>query len=173
MSFDQLIAAVTSAQQITARGGNVIGNSFKTIFTRIQRSSTLDQLERLGVAVRNIKGQTIPAMQVLSNLAKTYDTLSAAQKASTAEAVGGVFQINILKAGMKDLAKENSLYSQALGVSTAATDQAYKKNEQLQKTLSSLAAQTSLSIQELSKNVGELALAPGCLLYTSPSPRDS
>lgn len=161
VSFDQLIAAVTSAQQITARGGNVIGNSFKTIFTRIQRSSTLDQLERLGVAVRNIRGQTLPAMKVLSNLAKTYDTLSAAQKASTAEAVGGVFQINILKAGMKDLAKENSLYSQALGVSTAATDQAYKKNEQLQKTLSSLAAQTSLSIQELSKNIGELALAPG------------
>ena len=35
VSFDQLVAAVTSAQQTTARGGSVIGNSFKTIFTRL------------------------------------------------------------------------------------------------------------------------------------------
>jgi TP901 family phage tail tape measure protein len=161
VNFDQLIAAVTSAQQITARGGNVIGNSFKTIFTRIQRSSTLNQLQKLGIVVRDLRGNTLGAMKVLSNLAQTYDTLTASQQASTAEAVGGVFQINILKAGMKDLAKTNSLYSQALKVSSLATDQAYKKNEKLQTTMSSLAAQTSLSIQELSKNIGDLALAPG------------
>jgi UDP-glucose 4-epimerase len=34
VSFDQLIALVTSAQQVTARGGSVIGNSFKTIFNK-------------------------------------------------------------------------------------------------------------------------------------------
>ena len=161
VNFDQLIAAVTSAQQITARGGNVIGNSFKTIFTRIQRSSTLNQLQKLGIVVRDLRGNTLGAMKVLSNLAQTYDTLTASQQASTAEAVGGVFQINILKAGMKDLAKTNSLYSQALKVSSLATDQAYKKNEKLQTTMASLATQTSLSIQELSKNIGDLALAPG------------
>ena len=161
LSMDQLIASVTSAQQITARGGAVIGNSFKTIFTRLQRSSTLDRLEELGVAVRNVQGETLPAMQVLTGLAKTYDTLGDSTKAAVAEQVGGVFQINILKAAMKDLANANSLNAQALKVSSSATDQAAQKNAMLNRTLSSLAAQTSLTLQELAANLGELALAPG------------
>ena len=161
VSFDQLVGAVTSAQQITARGGAVIGNSFKTIFTRIQRSSTLDRLEELGVAVRDIRGNTLPALTVLTSLSKTYDTLGSSTKAAVAEQVGGVFQINVLKAALKDLNRENSLYAQATNISASATDQAQQKNAQLQQTISSLAKQTSLTIQELSANIGELALAPG------------
>ena len=161
VSFDQLIGAVTSAQQITARGGAVIGNSFKTIFTRVQRSSTIERLQELGVAVRDIRGSTLPALTVLKNLATQYDTLADTTKAAVAEQVGGVFQINILKAALKDLNRENSLYARATEISNNATDQAQQKNEQLQKTISSLAAQTSLTIQELSANIGELALSPG------------
>jgi len=161
VSFDQLIGAVTSAQQITARGGAVIGNSFKTIFTRVQRSSTIDRLQELGVAVRDIRGSTLPALTVLKNLSTQYDKLADTTKAAVAEQVGGVFQINILKAALKDLNRENSLYAQATDISANATNQAQIKNEQLQKTLSSLAAQTSLTVQELSANIGELALSPG------------
>ena len=161
VNFDQLVGAVTAAQQITARGGAVIGNSFKTIFTRIQRSSTLNNLEKLGVAVRDIEGSTLPAISVLKNLADAYKDMGDATSAAIAEQVGGVFQINVLKAALKDLGRENSLYAQATKISNQATDQAQKKNEMLQKTISSLAAQTSLSIQELSANIGELALSPG------------
>ena len=161
VNFDQLVGAVTAAQQITARGGAVIGNSFKTIFTRIQRSSTLDRLEELGVAVRDIRGNTLPALTVLENLSVSYDKLGASTKAAVAEQVGGVFQINVLKAALKDLRKENSLYAQATDISSRATDQAQQKNAMLQETLSSLATQTSLTLQELSSNIGELALSPG------------
>ena len=161
VNFDQLVGAVTSAQQITARGGAVIGNSFKTIFTRVQRSSTLNSLEELGVVVRDLRGDTLPAIQVLTNLASAYDTLGDTTKAAVAEQVGGVFQINILKAALKDLTRENSLYAKATGISASATNEAQQKNEQLQQTVQSLAAQTSLSIQELASNLGELSLAPG------------
>ena len=161
VNFDQLVGAVTSAQQITARGGAVIGNSFKTIFTRIQRGSTLDALEEMGIAVRDIRGNTMPALTVLKNLSDSYNDLGASTKAAVAEQVGGVFQINVLKAALKDLNKENSLYSQATRISSQATDQAQRKNEQLQKTISALAAQTSLTLQELASNIGDLTLAPG------------
>lgn len=161
VNFDQLVGAVTSAQQITARGGAVIGNSFKTIFTRIQRASTLDALEELGIAVRDIRGNTIPAISVLKSLSDSYNDLGASTKAAVAEQVGGVFQINVLKAALKDLNNENSLYSQATKISNQATDQAQRKNEQLQKTISALATQTNLTIQELAANMGELALSPG------------
>ena len=65
VSFDELIAAVTSAQQVTARGGAVIGNSFKTFFTRLQRARVLDALENLGVQTRSISGDTRPAIKIL------------------------------------------------------------------------------------------------------------
>ena len=115
----------------------------------------------MGIAVRDIRGNTMPALTVLKNLSDSYNDLGASTKAAVAEQVGGVFQINVLKAALKDLNKENSLYSQATRISSQATDQAQRKNEQLQKTISALAAQTSLTLQELASNIGDLTLAPG------------
>ena len=79
VSFNQLLAVVTAAQQTTARGGAVIGNSFKTIFTRIQRPRTIEALEALGVATKDASGSALSAIGVLNNLAKGYDRLAAAQ----------------------------------------------------------------------------------------------
>ena len=98
VSFDELLAIVTATQQTTARGGAVIGNSLKTIFTRIQRPKVLQELERLGLTVRDLEGETRPAIQILGELAKTFDGLSSSQRSQVGELVGGVFQINILKA---------------------------------------------------------------------------
>lgn len=159
VSFDQLMGAVTAAQQMTARGGKVIGNSFKTIFTRVQRSSTISRLEELGIAVRDMMGNTLPAITVLENLAKTYDGLADTTKAAVAEQVGGVFQINILKAAIKDLSSENSILARATQLSANATDEAYKKNELLNRSLSALASQTGTSIKELSALIGEIGFS--------------
>ena len=160
VDLDQLIALVTSAQQTTARGGAVIGNSFKTIFTRIQRADTLDALEGVGVAVRDLQGNVLPAMQVLDNLAKTFGKLTQAQQASIAEDVGGVFQINILRAALADLGKEYNVYNSALGVSRTATDQAIKRNEALNQTLSALTNKTFVNLKEAAAKVGEITIAP-------------
>jgi len=161
MNIDQLIGAITAAQQITARGGAVIGNSFKTIFTRIQRPQTIEQLEMLGVAVKDMQGNVIPAIKILENLAKTYDTLSQSQQSNIAQLVGGMFQINTLKAAMRDLGKENSITARAIQISASATDEAVKKNEQLNKTLDALLTKTGLSLQQLADQIGSITVGPG------------
>ena len=161
MNIDQLIGAITAAQQITARGGAVIGNSFKTIFTRIQRPQTIEQLEMLGVAVKDMQGNVIPAIKILENLAKTYDTLSQSQQSNIAQLVGGMFQINTLKAAMRDLGKENSITARAIQISSNATDEAVKKNEQLNKTLDALLTKTGLSLQKLAEQIGSITVGPG------------
>ena len=157
VSFDQLLGAVTAAQQQTARGGKVIGNSFKTIFTRVQRASTIQRLEELGIAVRDIAGNTLPAIRVLENLSKTYDTLADTTKAAVAEQVGGVFQINILKAAIKDLSEENSILARATKIASQATDEAYRKNALLNQTIAALTSQTVTSIEQLGAVMGKLA----------------
>lgn len=165
VSFDQLLGAVTAAQQATARGGKVIGNSFKTIFTRVQRSSTIKRLEELGIAVRDIAGNTLPAITVLENLSKTYEGLTDTTKAAVAEQVGGVFQINILKAAIKDLSDENSILARATQIASQATDEAYKKNEILNRSMSALADQTGTVIKELTALAGNIAFSDNITTY--------
>jgi len=160
VSFDQLIGLVTSAQQITSRGGSVIGNSFKTIFTRLQRPKTLEALEEIGVATRDQEGNILPLLQILNSLAQSYEKLGSVQKAQIAETVGGVFQINILKAALGDLSKEYSIYSRALGISSGATDEATRRNEILNQTLSATINKTLANLQNAATDIGNLALAP-------------
>jgi TP901 family phage tail tape measure protein len=160
VSFDQLLAIVTSAQQITARGGSVIGNSFKTIFTRLQRPKVLEDLQQLGIQTQTAEGNTRPLIDVLSELAKTFDVLNDSQKAAIAEQVGGVFQINILKAALGDLNKEYSIFSNALRTSTGATDEAIRRNEALNTTLASLINKTLANLTAAGAKIGELSLAP-------------
>lgn len=160
VSFDELLAIVASVNQTTARGGAVIGNSLKTIFTRIQRTDVLDQLESLGVAVRDLEGNTAPAIQVLTGLASKFDQLGSAQKAQVAELVGGVFQINVLKAALGDLSREYSVFGNALKVSTNASDEAIRRNEELNKTLSALLNRTVANLTKVGSEIGGLTFAP-------------
>jgi TP901 family phage tail tape measure protein len=158
VSLNELIAIVTAAQQTTARGGAVIGNSFKTIFTRLQRTKVVSLLESLGVETVGAGGQIKSTIQLLQDLGRVYDTLGSQQQAYVAEQVGGVFQINILKAALADLGKEYSIYNNALNVSANATDQAVRRNEELNKTY---AAQ----LNALQENARQLAAVGGERLF--------
>jgi len=160
VSLDQLLAIVTTTQQKTARGGAVIGNSFKTIFTRIQRPRVIKELENLGIAVRDLEGDSLPAIKVLTNLARQFDNLTQSQKAQITELVGGVFQVNILKAAMSDLSKEQSIYNRALDISIGSSDQAIRRNEELNQTLAAQFQKTLNTFKEAAAELGTLTLGP-------------
>lgn len=159
VSFDQLIGLITSAQQTTARGGAVIGNALKTIFTRIERTDTVEAMESLGVKVEDLQGNVLSALPLLQNFAKTYDTLGAAAKRSAAELVGGVYQINILKAVLGDLSKAQGIAAQATNVSSNATDEAVRRNEALNKSLDSMMQRLGVTGKQIGANIGQLSFA--------------
>ena len=161
VEFNELLAIVTSVQQQTARGGAVIGNAFKSIFTRIQRSGVRDVLEEIGVATTDSAGNFRSAIAILQDYARVYSTLTDAQQAFTAEQIAGVYQINNLKALISDLNNEFSIYGQALSTAASTTDQAIQRNEELNKTFAAIIAQTIEGSRELAQAIGELALAPG------------
>ena len=161
VSFDELVALVTVAQQRTARGGAVIGNAFKTIYTRIQDPKALNALRSVKIAVDDVNGAALPANKILQNLASTYDTLGRSQKATVDQFVAGKFQINILKSVLGDLSSANNDYTGALRTSLGATDQAIQKNQELNKTLAALATQGGIAVEELAKKVGDISLGPG------------
>jgi TP901 family phage tail tape measure protein len=158
ISFDQLVAVVTSAQQVTARGGAVIGNAFKTIFTRLQRPEVLTQLQEMGIGVRNLSDEVLPAIDIFQELARRIDSLTSSQKSQISESVGSLYQINLLKASLSDLSNEYSIYQRALETSANATDQAITRNEELNRTLSANISRTFANLTQLGSNIGNAGI---------------
>lgn len=159
VSFDQLIGIVTAAQQTTARGGAVIGNALKTIFTRVERQDTIEAFRSLGVEVEDSKGAILGAIPLLQNFAKTYDGLNGALKKQAAEMVGGVYQINILKAVLGDLAKAQGIATQATNISANATDEAIKRNEALNQSLDAMLTKLGVTAKQIGSNIGGQSFA--------------
>jgi TP901 family phage tail tape measure protein len=160
VNFDELIGIITSLQERTARGGAVIGNSIKTIFTRIQRPEVLEDLKNLGVAIQDVDTkQILSASQILKNLAGNIGALGQIQKSGIFEEVAGGFQINQLQSLLSDLAGSESTVAKARQVSTAATNEAYLANEKLNKTISALINNSVEGLKELGATLGDLGIA--------------
>lgn len=137
VSLNETMALVAATRQLTARSGTVIGNSWKTIFTRLQRPEVLSDLESVGVKARDAMGKIKPMTDILRELSSTYDTLASSQKSFVAETVGGVYQINTLKAIMRDLGSGMSIVDGAMRAASNSTDYVNKRMAILNETISS------------------------------------
>ena len=160
VSFEELGALITSLQQRTARGGAVIGNSLKSIFTRIQGPAVLDQLELLGVRVRETNGETLGALTILKNYAKAYGSLSPAVKATTAQMVAGKFQINALQSVLADLNSTSSVTDDALKVLQGTTDEASSRISKLTATTQGQLNATLTDLKRFAYEAGTQTLGP-------------
>lgn len=159
VGLNELIGLVTSLQQTTARGGATIGNGLKTIFTRIQAApETVNALQGIGVAIKNTDGSLRDGISILKDYASARQKVGEVERQALDRTIAGTFQINVLKALLGDLTKEYSIYGNAVRTASGATDEAIRKNEQLNQTISSLLNSTGLSIKQLFSSVGEQSL---------------
>ena len=155
VSFNELIAATAALQQSTARGGSVIGNSLKSIFTRVSRTDTLDLLDDLGIKTRNLEGEVRPAIEILKELSSVFNTLSDSQKSQVKESVAGVYQINALSALLADLSSKTSIYDGALAKANETTDSASARLKVLGETTSATLNTTGANLTKLAANLGK------------------
>jgi TP901 family phage tail tape measure protein len=155
VKFNQLLGMVTAVQTVTSRGGAVIGNALKSIFTRLARPEVLADLEAVGVSVRNASGQIRPMDDIMKKLAERYDHLSYSQKSFVSEAVGGVYQINILKALLADLARGVSTYEKAQFAAGQSTGFIDKRMSTLNETISAKLNTSLLQATRLFANFGQ------------------
>jgi TP901 family phage tail tape measure protein len=161
IKFNQLLGLVTAVQTATARGGAVIGNAFKSIFTRLSRPEVLSDLEAIGVTTRNAQGQILPMVDLLKRLASQYDTLNYAQKSFVTEAVGGVYQVNILKASLADLGRGFSIYDKAAITASQSTGLIEQRMASLNDTIASKLNTTTLQFTRLVSSFGNTAFGAG------------
>ena len=66
--LNELIALFTSVRSTTRETAETIATGFRTIFTRIQRTETIDQLKELGIVLQDAKGQFVGPLEAISRL---------------------------------------------------------------------------------------------------------
>lgn len=66
--LNELIALFTSVRGTTRETAETIATGFRTIFTRIQRTETVEQLRELGIELRNAKGEFVGPLEAIKRL---------------------------------------------------------------------------------------------------------
>ncbi len=158
VSFDELVGVITAVQEKTARGGAVIGNSFKTIFTRIQSLDKLQTMQNLGVQVTDASGEVLSATKLIQNLGETLRTLPDARRLQIAENLVGKFQIAPFLAILEDFNDASSTAIRVTEVASKATTEAYSRNIALNKTLSAAINEATINLKELANTLGEIGV---------------
>jgi len=158
VEFNELVGVISAVQEKTARGGAVIGNSFKTIFTRLQSLEKLKTMRDLGVEVTDASGAVLSATKLISNLGKTLKNLPSAERLQIAENLVGKFQVAPFLAILEDMSQETSRFAQITQVAGDATNEAYTRNIALNKTLAAAINEAGVNLKELANTLGEIGV---------------
>jgi len=158
VSFDELVGVITAVQTKTARGGAVIGNSFKTIFTRIQSIDKLQTMQNLGVEITDLSGNVLSGTKLIENLAKALSDVPDARRLQIAENLVGKFQVAPFLAILDDYNSKTSRAIEVTAISQKATTEAYERNKALNQTLSAAINATVVSVQELANELGKIGV---------------
>ena len=153
------MGVISAVQERTARGGAVIGNSFKTIFTRIQSLDKLKTMQNLGVQIEDASGQILSGTQLIQNLGKTIETLPDAEKLAIAENLVGKFQIAPFLAILEDYTSETSKAIEITAVAQGAFNEAYERNIGLNQTLSAAINEATINLQQLAEQIGKIGIS--------------
>jgi len=158
VSFDELLATVTTVQERTQRGGAVIGNAFKTIFARLARADNLRTLKNLGIEVTDAENNVRSAIPLIQDFAKVIGELGirSEQAGKLIDQVAGVRQRDILISLIEDLNSEQSQFSKVLVETGNAAGALDRKNQQLNNTLEALINNVTVAGQKLASTLGEI-----------------
>ena len=158
VKFDELIGIIGALQERTARGGSVIGNSLKTIFTRIQSVDRLESLQNLGVQVTDLEGKVLSSSKIIENLAPVFAKLDQGSRINLADNLVGKFQIAPFLSLLEDYNQKVVRSNEIAQVSFGATNEAYERNILLNGTLAAMLNKATVSLKELGNQLGEIGV---------------
>lgn len=95
VSLENLIGYTTAIGQVTRESGNVIGNSLKSITSRITSvDGAIEAMEAIGVSTREASGEMRSVDDILADLASKWDGLSTAQQQNLGLQIAGRYQLS-------------------------------------------------------------------------------
>lgn len=132
-NLNELIALFTSVRQTTRESAETIATGFRTIFTRLQRSETVDALKELGVALTDTEGKFVGPLKAIEALSVGLAGLDPKDIRfnEIVEQLGGFRQIG----KVIPLIKQYSVAQQALAVANNASGSTAEDAQSAQQSL--------------------------------------
>lgn len=137
VSYNSLAAIIATVGDTTQQSASVIGNAFKTIFSRFQQlksegtdgevtlNRVSSQLQELGVNVLDSSGQLRQLDDVITEVGNAWDGWSSKQQLAIAQLVGGTRQYGQFLTLMNNFGKYQDLLSSANVEDGSALEQQY------------------------------------------------
>jgi TP901 family phage tail tape measure protein len=154
VTLDELIGMTTAIGQATRESGNVIGNSLKTVFARLNMDKTQEALGSIGVAVKDLNGDLRTATDIYADVATQWGSLTRAQKTYVAESLAGKYHITRMMA----LIENWDTVNKAAETSQNSLGSSMEENRKHMESLSSAINKVTAAGQELAFVIGEAGL---------------
>lgn len=134
-ALNEFIAVFTSVRATTRESAESIATGLRTIFTRIQRPTTIAFLQELGVQLQDVEGKFVGPFEAINRISSALQTLDSRdpQFAKLVEELGGFRQVGkvipllteqetrlkalaVAKEGQNSLDKDSEIAQQALAI---------------------------------------------------------
>jgi TP901 family phage tail tape measure protein len=160
VSFEELTALITTLQEKTGRGGAVIGNALKTIFTRVKNPEIIKDLQDLGVSIQDAAtGSFLPATQILQNLANEFQSFDKNVRNNILLKVGGGFQVDKLAALLNDLKNTSGTFQRSFEIAGGGGGDILARVAKLNQTIDASFTNILTSAKQLGSNIGQIAFS--------------
>lgn len=152
-SVNELIALFTSVRATTRETAETIATGLRTIFTRIQRTETVDQLRQLGIELRNAQGQFVGSYEAVRRLSEGLAGLDPRdfRFSQIVEQLGGFRQIG----KVIPLIRQFTTAQEALNVAQAASGSVTRDAITAQQSLAVQAAKVREEFSALMRNLAD------------------
>lgn len=135
LTMEEYAAALTTVGAATQRSGREVGNGLKTILLRLtqvtdssgemanEMSKVEEVLRNVGIEIRDTPNSFRPAMEILTELAQKWESLTDIERRSITYRLAGVYRSNILEAFLSNINEyEKNLYIALNSVGSATRE---------------------------------------------------
>jgi TP901 family phage tail tape measure protein len=151
-ALNEFIAVFTSVRATTREGAETIATGLRTIFTRIQRGSTIDALKEFGITLTDVEGKFVGPFEAIRRLSEGLSGLDPRDLrfGQIVEELGGFRQIG----KVIPLIQQFSTAQQALAVAQGGQSSLAKNAVQAQQSLAVQFEKTRQSFVALIRDIG-------------------
>lgn len=137
VEYNQLAAIIATVGDVTQQSASIIGNAYKTIFSRFQQlvsdgtdgevtlGAVSSKLQDLGIQLYDSSGQLKNLGQTINEVGANWDNWSEQQQLAIAQLVGGTRQYGQFLALMQNFDKYQKNLSSAAGETGSTLEQQY------------------------------------------------
>jgi len=166
---NELIALFTSVRSTTRESAETIATGLRTIFTRIQRPETINQLRELGIELQDAQGNFVGAFEAVKRLSQGLNTLDprSAVFSQIVEDLGGFRQIGKVIPLIQQFATAQKALAVAQGAGGSSARDALKAQAGLGVQIQKVKEEFNALIRQFSDSSTFKSVAKGALEIAS------